>query len=407
MRVLQINKFLYGGAGAETVMFRTADLLRSRGHEVSFFAMQDPRNVPCAEAGYFPRGRYYHAQHGMIQRARDAASSVYSLEARKALRRLVRDRRPDVAHMHNVYHQLTLSVVDELAAHGIPMTMTLHDYKPVCPSYVLYTDGEPCHRCVTSHPAHAIAHRCIKNSRAASAIGVAEALMVRRRHTYGRIDAFISPSQHLADIMIEGGLSADRMHVVPNFIADAQFCDPDCLPSARDIPTVLFVGRLEEVKGIRVLLAAARKIASKIKVVIVGQGSLEAEVCEADDQGVVDYLGPRSWDEIAQLMDRARALVVPSLWEENCPMVVLEAGARGRAVIASDRGGLIELVDEGKDGLLFPAGDSEALAGAILRLCEDTALSNRLGSTRYARTRGQNAPEVYLRNLLSVYQQVL
>jgi glycosyltransferase involved in cell wall biosynthesis len=407
MRVLQVNKFLYGGAGAETVMFRTADLLRSDGHDVSFFAMQDARNVSCAESDYFPRGRYYGGEHGLIQRARDAASSVYSLDARKALRRLVRDRRPDVVHMHNIYHQLTLSMVDELAAQGIPMVMTLHDYKAVCPSYVLYVDGEPCHRCVTSHPGHAITHRCIKGSRAASAVGAAEALMVRARNTYSRINAFISPSQYLANIMIEGGLAARQMHVVPNFIAEAQFRDPGSLSTVHDTATVLFVGRLEEVKGIRVLLAAARELAPKIKVVVVGQGSLEAEVLQAADEGVVDYLGPRSWEEIAQLMDRAHALVVPSLWEENCPMVVLEAGARGCAVIASDRGGLVELVADGKDGLLFPAGDSEALAGAILRLCEDAALSAQLGSMRYARTRGQNAPEVYLRDLLSIYQQVL
>jgi glycosyltransferase involved in cell wall biosynthesis len=407
MRVLQVNKFLYGGAGAETVMFRTADLLRSDGHDVSFFAMQDPRNAPCAESDYFPRGRYYNAEQSSIQRAKDAVSSIYSWDARRALRNLVRDRRPDIAHMHNIYHQLTLSVVDELAAQGIPMVMTLHDYKPVCPSYVLYTDNKPCHRCVTGHPGHAIAHRCIKGSRIASAIGAAEALMVRTRSTYDRVDAFISPSRHLADIMMEGGLPAERMHVLPNFIAEEQFRDPASLSEVHDASTVLFVGRLEAVKGIRVLLAAARELAPEIRVVIVGQGALEDEVRQASDEGVVEYLGPRGWEEIAHLMDRARALVVPSLWEENCPMVVLEAGARGCAVIASAHGGLVELVDEGDDGLLFPTGNSAALAGAILRLCEDPSLSAQLGSSRYGRTREKNAPDVYLRNLLSIYQQAL
>jgi glycosyltransferase involved in cell wall biosynthesis len=406
MRVLQVNKFLFGGAGAETVMFRTADLLRLHGHEVSFFAMQDPRNVPCAESKYFPRGRYYDADHGLISRARDAASSIYSLDARRALKRLLHDQRPDVAHLHNVYHQLTLSVVDELAAQEIPIVMTLHDYKPVCPSYVLYTDDEPCHRCVAGNPGHAVVHRCIKGSRAASAVGAAEALLARTRKLYERIDAFISPSQYLADVMVEGGLPAERMHVIPNFVADEQFRD-DSPREVGDPPTVLFVGRLEEVKGVRVLLEAAQLVAPQVDVIVVGHGPLEDEVLQAERDGVVRYLGRRDWDEIAQLMDQARALVVPSLWEENCPMVVLEAGARGCPIIASDRGGLTELVRHDIDGLLVSPKNPQHLASAIQLLSQDAALYQRFGHQFQDRTRMRNTGRTYLSSLLTLYQSCI
>jgi glycosyltransferase involved in cell wall biosynthesis len=403
MRVLQVNKFLYGGAGAETVMFRTADLLRSNGHEVSFFAMQDPRNMPCAESEYFPRGRYYGEDQSLIRRARDAGASIYSMEARKALRRLVRDRRPDVAHLHNVYHQLTLSVVDELAALGIPIVMTLHDYKPVCPSYVLYTDQAPCHRCVKGNPTHAIVHRCIKGSRAASAVAATEAVLTRARGLYGRIDAFISPSRYLADVMVDGGLPASRMHVIPNFVADEQFREPGSMQE-RDHPMVLFVGRLEEVKGIRVLLTAAKEIASEVEVVVVGSGPLEHEVRQAEREGLVRYDGRRDWKEIAQLMDRARALIVPSLWEENCPMVILEAGARRCPIIASNRGGLAELVTDGQDGLLFPAGNCEALAQRIRLLILNEDLYYRAQEARHLRTTDCYSAWSHYPRLLEVYE---
>jgi glycosyltransferase involved in cell wall biosynthesis len=405
MRVLQVNKFLYGSAGAETVMFRTADLLRSHGHEVSFFAMQDPRNVPCAESEYFPRGRYYGAELGLIQRARDASSSIYSLEARRALRRLLQARRPDVAHLHNIYHQLTLSVVDELAAQEVPMVMTLHDYKPVCPSYVLYTENAPCHRCVTSHPGHAIVHRCIKGSRAASAIGAAEALLVRTRKLYGRIDAFLSPSRFLAEVMVEGGLPSERMHVIPNFVADEQFGEPGPRQTA-DPPTVLFVGRLEEVKGIRLLLEAARAVSPEVEVNVVGHGPLEAEVQQAEREGIVRFLGRRDWDEIAQLMDRASALVVPSLWEENCPMVVLEAGARSCPVIAAEVGGLKEMVEHRTDGLLFPPGDQDQLATCMQSLALNPSLCREMSASRRRRTTDQYAAGSYYPRLLEVYDMV-
>jgi glycosyltransferase involved in cell wall biosynthesis len=404
MRVLQVNKFLYGRAGAETVMFRTADLLRSNGHNVSFFAMQDPRNVPCAESGYFPRGRYYSGPHSVFSQARSAAASIYSLEARRSLRRLLENRRPDIAHLHNVYHQLTLSVVDELAAQDIPTVMTVHDFKPVCPSYLAYTEHAPCRRCVTGHPGHVIAHRCIKNSRAASTVAAVEALLTRTRRMYHLIDAFIVPSKHCVEVLVEGGLPANRMHMIPNFVADEQFREPGERTEAR-APMALFVGRLEEAKGIDVLLAAARLVADEIDVVVVGEGPLQRDVQDADRAGSVRYLGRREWSEIAGLMDRASALVVPSLWEENCPMVVLEAGARGCPVIASDRGGLKELISHGHDGLLFPAGHTGALAAALLKLGRDVALSDQLGRAGHLRIVARNTSRGYLEALMDVYER--
>jgi glycosyltransferase involved in cell wall biosynthesis len=402
VRVLQVNKFLYGGAGAETVMFRTADLLRANGHDVNFFAMDDPRNVPCDDSRYFPRGRYYGGGHGLLDQARSAAASIYSVDARKSLRRLLKVIRPDVAHLHNIYHQLTLSVVDELVAQGIPTVMTVHDYKPVCPSYLAYTDHAPCRRCVTGHPGHVIAHRCIKNSRAASTVAAGEALLTRTRRLYQRIDAFIVPSKHCMEVLVLGGLPAERMHLIPNFVADDQL-RPFGESSSPRAAMALFVGRLEEAKGIDVLLAAARSVAAEIQVVVVGEGPLQGAVRDADRAGSVSYLGRRQWHEIAPLMDEACALVVPSLWEENCPMVVLEAGARGCPVIASDRGGLTELVSHERDGLLFPAGQAGGLADALLRLGRDLRLSERLGTARRVRIETTNTAKSYLESLMRVY----
>jgi len=403
VRVLQVNKFLYGGAGAETVMFRTADLLRSNGHTVSFFAMSDPRNVPCAEAQFFPPGRYYGPPHSSLRQAHSAIASIYSLQSRKALRRLLAASRPDIAHLHNVYHQLTLSVLDELAAHDIPIVLTVHDYKPVCPSYLAYTDHAPCRRCVTGHPGHVIAHRCIKGSRAASAVAAVEALFTRAHGSYDRVDAFVVPSKHCLGILVEGGLAADRMHFIPNFVADEQFRASEALRPQRT-PMALFIGRLEETKGIEVLLAVARRVSTAIEIVIVGEGALQHQVEDAHRNGIVRYLGRCGWTEIAGLMDHACALVVPSLWEENCPMVVLEAGARGCPVVASDRGGLTELVDHGRDGLLFPAGDANALAELLLGLIGTEGLPERLGRVRYLRTAKHYTARAYLDSLMHVYR---
>jgi glycosyltransferase involved in cell wall biosynthesis len=221
---------------------------------------------------------------------------------------------------------------------------------------------------------------------------------------YHLIDAFIVPSKHCVEVLVEGGLPANRMHMIPNFVADEQFREPGERTEAR-APMALFVGRLEEAKGIDVLLAAARLVADEIDVVVVGEGPLQRDVQDADRAGSVRYLGRREWSEIAGLMDRASALVVPSLWEENCPMVVLEAGARGCPVIASDRGGLKELISHGHDGLLFPAGHTGALAAALLKLGRDVALSDQLGRAGHLRIVARNTSRGYLEALMDVYER--
>jgi hypothetical protein len=133
MRVLQVNKFYRRGAGAESVLFETMRLLEGNGHEVAVFATRDPRNEPSPWEPFFAPRRDYTGG-SRVRRVADAASVIYSTEARKSLRRLITAFRPDVAHLHNVYHQLTLAVVDELRSARIPTVMTLHDYKPACPN---------------------------------------------------------------------------------------------------------------------------------------------------------------------------------------------------------------------------------------------------------------------------------
>jgi glycosyltransferase involved in cell wall biosynthesis len=282
--------------------------------------------------------------------------------------------------------------------------MTVHDFKPVCPSYLAYTESAPCRRCVTGHPGHVVVHRCIRNSLTASMVAAAEAVLTRTRNLYHRINAFVVPSEHRVNVLVEGGLPADRMHMIPNFVADEQFGVSNSSSEGRD-PLVLFVGRLEEAKGIEVLLDAARRVAPgvEVEIVVIGTGPLERDVQNAAREGGVRYLGPQRWSEIAELMDRACALVVPSLCEENCPMVVLEAGARGCPVVASDRGGLTEMVNHGKDGLLFPAGDSFLLAQNISSLASNKLLREQLSVARRNRTRECYTADTHYPRLLKAY----
>jgi glycosyltransferase involved in cell wall biosynthesis len=402
MRVLLVNKFFRPGAGAETAFFATRALLQDSGHEVVDFAMADPANDPSPYAAHFAPRRSY-AGGRPLRRVADAGASVYSPAARRAVRRLVRETRPDLAHLHNVYHQLTLSIVDELAAQGVPLVMTLHDYKIVCPAYTLYTDGAPCRRCVGGTPLHAIPHRCIKDSAAASAVGAAEALLARIRGTYRRIDAFVAPSRFLAELAATE-VPRERVHVVPNFLPQP----PGPATDADRDPVVLYAGRLEEVKGVRPLLAAFEHVRPPGRLVIAGDGPLRALVEDAAARNPrIRYAGRIAQHEVQAELGRASALVLPSLWEENCPMIVLEARAAGTPVVCSPTGGLPELVDHEHDGLLVDPRAAAALATALERLMADAGLRSRLAAAGRERFARAHTADVHRENLFAVYHRVL
>lgn len=405
MRVLLANKFFYPNAGAETVFFGTRDLLRGAGHEVIDFAMQSERNLESPYSRWFAPERNYDRQGSPLRQVSDAAASIYSIAARRAIRDLIKSHRPDVAHLHNIYHQLSLSIVDELSAAGIPTVLTLHDYKPVCPSYVLYTERSPCRRCVQGSVAHSVTHRCVKGSLPASATAAIEAVAARARGTYRQIDRFIAPSQFMADVMAEGGFDPNSVRVVPNFLRVPP-APPQADASPRD--GFLFVGRLEEVKGVRLMLDAWKQGPPDVPLRILGTGPLQGLVeDEAAASSSISYLGFQPEARVRSELDSALALLVPSLWEENCPMAILEARERNCAVIGADRGGIPDLIEDGVDGLLCKAGDARALRDAVIGLATNPSRAAAMGA-RGAETAGRllSAGRHY-ESLMEVYGEAL
>ena len=185
---------------------------------------------------------------------------MYSPAARRAIARLLDAHRPDVAHLHNVYHQLTLSIVDELASRGIPIVLTMHDWKIACPAYTLFTEGDVCRRCPTGNVASAVRHRCVKSSVAASVIAATEAIIAQRRGSYEKVQRFIAPSRFAIGVAALAGVSEAKVAHIPNFLPDDELN-----VTARDDDAgaqFLYAGRLEETKGIRGLLAAFARVST-------------------------------------------------------------------------------------------------------------------------------------------------
>jgi glycosyltransferase involved in cell wall biosynthesis len=406
MVVLQVNKFFHPRAGAETAFLQTRELLSAHGHEVVDFAMRHPANLDSPYERYFAPARSYDGGGHLDRRIADAASSVYSWKVRKALGTLLDARPPDVAHLHNVYHQLTLSVVDELARRRIPIVLTLHDWKIACPAYTLFTEGAPCRRCVRGGVANAVVHRCVKGSVLASGVAAAEAALARRRGTYAKVQRFIAPSRFAGGVAGMAGVEQRRVAYVPNFLTDADLSAP-ATAGPRE-PVFLYAGRLDATKGIRQLLDAFALVADDCELRIAGAGELESEVRAAAARDPrIRYLGRIERAELLAELDRARAVVLPSIWEDNGPLAILEAQARGAALVVTERGGPPEFVRDGESGLVIPAEDVAALVDAMRRLVGDAELAWRFGERGRRDVEREHTAARHYERLLSVYAQAI
>lgn len=406
VRVLLVNKFFYPRAGAETSFLQTRRLLLDRGHEVIDFAMQHEANLPSPYAAFFARSRSYDNGNPIARRAVDAASTVYSPSARRALSKLLDVHRPDVAHLHNIYHQLTLSVVDELAERQIPTVLTLHDWKIACPAYTLFTEGQPCRRCPSGTVVNAVRHRCVKSSTSASAIAATEAWLARRRGSYGKVQRFIAPSRFAMDVAALGGVAKGRVAHVPNFLPDTEMNIDTPIGDAG--PRFVYAGRLEETKGLRNLLQAFSRVEAPASLRIAGHGPLESEVrAAASRDSRIRYLGMLSRTELYEELDAARAAVLPSLYEDNGPLIILEAQARATAMIVTDRGGPPEFVRHEETGLVIDPERIEDLAAAIQRLALDAELARRLGAEARERVRREHSAARHYGLLTREYENAL
>ncbi|HYM15500.1 MAG TPA: glycosyltransferase [Dehalococcoidia bacterium] len=409
MKILQINKFHYNRGGAETVCFAEADLLHRHGHDVIPFSMHDPRNAPTPYERYFVSNvDLRETEGGLPGKAAAAVRILYSREAERKLARLIRDTRPDVAHLHNVYHQLSPSVLRALGKAGVPAVMTLHDYKLICPAYTLYTEGAPCERCLGGRYYNAVLHRCVKGSRARSAVCASEAYL----HRWLRLDRdvvkfFIAPSEFLAQKMIKFGTDPRRLVHIPNFIEPG----PDPAPGD-PAPYVLYAGRVERVKGIGTLLRAVKDgaVARETELRIAGDGEARGEYeawCRENGLANVRFLGHLPQEALKPVVEGASFVVVPSEWYENAPLSVLEAAERGKAVIASDMGGLPELVRHGATGLVFRAGDAAALRAVIEDLLSRPEAAREMGRKARALVLERHGPDTHYRQLVAAYEQAM
>ena len=402
MKILYCNKYNYLFSGTEAYMFEAMDLMRSKGHSAALFSMADPRGNPTPYDHYFMPHTEFKNQKGWFLKARLAAQAIYSIEARLRIRAMITDFRPDVAHVRNIYHHLSPSILWELKAQKVPVVYHLNDFKVLCPSYNLVAHGEVCEACKGGKCWHVLKEKCYPGLAARMAL-VAEAYFHKRLGTYTKcVDCFLAPSRFVRDKFVEHGWDSAKFEVLPHF----QPVRPVLERSAESAP-LLYFGRLSAEKGVGDLLHAMQRLPN-LQLIVAGDGPERSEL-EQLGAGLglanVSFIGHIRGEALDRAIAGSRFTVLPSHAYETLGKTILESYAHGRAVVASDLGSRRELVHD-KTGLLYKTGDISALAAALEFLSSRPQLADEMGRAGRDLVRERHKPEGHYETLIALYERL-
>jgi glycosyltransferase involved in cell wall biosynthesis len=382
-KLLLINKFYHdkgpaGGVG-RYVMQEQEDF-RTAGWDVIPFAMADADAHPSPWSRYFVRERDFSTPRFSGGALGDALALIWNGEAAANLDALVQETRPAVAHLHNIYHHLSPSILRVLRKHRIPVVMTLHDLRLLCPAIHMLRDGEVCEECKGGRLYNAVRYGCVKESRAASLLASVETFHQRTRRLYeDTVDLFLCPSKFIRDKYISWGFPAANLRHLPNFV-DLDLWNPRHLDRDRTRDSYIYFGRVSKEKGLRTLLDAqslwekgfrsGKLTDPPLRLLIAGsgpcEGNMRARAAQLELENL-EFLGSLDRAGLQQALARSRFSVLPSECYENGPMAALEALACGVPLVGTDIGGIPEMIENRVTGIVVPPRNPDGLLEGMIK----------------------------------------
>ena len=409
MKVLCINKFYHVRGGADRYFFETIAALEKHGHEVIPFSTAHPRNRPSEYARYFAScgGTEDDLKDmGFWRKLRLFVNGIYSFEAKRRLARLLKDVRPDIAHLHNIQYQLTPSILSVLRRFDVPVVQSLHDWHLVCAGAYLYNRGHRCEKCVGHRYYRCLAGRCYRQSFAASLMACLSKYVDAALDLWaGNVDVFGVPGMHMADRLERWGIPKSKFHVIANPM-DLRHLRPTFEVG----DNVVWYGRLLRLKGVYIILRAARQL-PHIRFDLYGSGPEEGGVRSYIERHTLANVAldvkTRWGSDLEGRVSGALCIVEPSEWHHPSQYVLWEALALGKAVLATRIGGTPELVEEECNGALFEPGDWRGLARLIERLSEDHDTANAWGRRGRAKVESRLVDRSFHDRLMELYEAAI
>ena len=409
MNVLMIHKFHYIEGGAERYVFNLSELLQKKGNVVIPFSMHHPKNDPSPYSDYFVS--YFNPDQlrnsgSLGQTLKTAGRVIYNKEAQTKLAQLIEETKPDVAHIHSIYHHISPSIFKTLREFKIPVMMTLHDFKLVCPN-IVFLDGKNkvCEACRGKYFWMATLKKCFRESYGASLLVTLEATLHYLMNSYrGNVDMFHSPSAFLAKKISSYGYDHKPVKVLPYTLDVNSF-----QPHYGESDYFVYAGRMSVEKGVLFLVDAMRRVKG-IKLYLIGTGPLDAEIKNRIEKYGLEHvkqLGYQSGDELRRIISRAAFTVMPSLCHDNSPLAIYESLSLGNAILGSDNGGIPELIEQGKDGYIFKAGDEDDFVAQVGKMIREPQACVNMGKLGREKAERLFSPDEHYTQIMKFYEQTI
>lgn len=370
MRILFINKFLYPNGGSETYIFKLGAFLKTQGHEVQYFGMEHEGRCVGNEVNSYTRDMDFNGGFG-LSKLTYPLKTIYSAEARKKLRLVLDEFKPEAIHLNNFNYQLTPSVILEIekwrkTGNPCRLVFTAHDHQLICPNHMCRNPNtnENCEKCLGGKFLNCVKGKCIHGSTAKSIVGMLEAYFWNLKGVYRYIDSIICCSMFLKRKLDTNPVLAQKTLALHNFVDSVE------RKKAEKKNYVLYFGRYSKEKGIETLIRVCRDL-PEVQFIFAGTGPLEKKV---DDIPNVFNIGFQTGEALETLIREALFSVCPSEWYENCPFSVMESQIYGTPVLGARIGGIPELIEEGQTGELFQSGNVAELKAKIKKLWNDRTL---------------------------------
>ena len=404
MRILLAHNHLKPIGGAEVFYLEVGRVLESYGHEVAYFSPKD-QGLDSPYLKYFPEVIDYK-KSGILGGLLNIKNLVYNKEAKNKFNNLIQDFKPDLVHVFAIYVRLTPSILDACKENNVPVIMSCNDYKHICPNYKLFQNGKLCEQCKGGKFYNTVKNKCSKNSYKYSVASALEAYTHEYLNIYRKnVDLFLFASEFMAKKTEEfWGKENFKWSTLKNPFNSNSFENSMIYDDY-----ILYFGRLIDEKGVDVLIKAM-KFNKHIPLKIIGNGPYEENLKQlAKDLELknVSFLGSMWGEELNEVLSKCKFVVVPSVWHENFPYVILQSFALGKAVIGTNRGGIPEMVIDGEFGYVYNAQDDKMLSQKILSLWNNSELNKKMGMNAKKHVDQKFNDQNFYKQIMNAYSQVI
>lgn len=382
-KVLIVHNYYQIPGGEDTVVENEKSLLEEHGHEVILYTRHNSELKNMSK----------------VQKLLLPFSTIFNLRTYREVKALIKEQNIDVLHVHNTLNLISPSIYYAGFSNKIPVIQTVHNFRLLCPGATFFRDGHVCEECLKKGLTCAVKYKCYRGSMVQTLACVISTWIHRLIGTYRKINYICLTEFNKDKLLHLKQIKEDRIFIKPNFVQSA--CK--IIPYKERKGQFVYVGRLEEIKGIEILLNAWKIMGDQApELILCGNGPLEGwcrEFIESNRLVNIKMVGFVPNNKVREMIGRSKALILPTQVYEGFPMTIAESYASGTPVIGSDFGNVGVLIRQGRTGLKFKHTSAESLAEAVQKLQKEFINFSEEYTTLYS-------PETNYKMMKEIYEAV-